>query len=429
MADIPELPSVPSIDQAKKRQYLVLAGVAVLIAVVGLGTLLMDAPGTPPTKSKSVTRDLKAPGQTISDQEVWIAKSEQRFKANEDLLRELQNKNKVLEVANSDLAARVQGGRIPSSLTGAVPPPMIPASSAASGAVQPLPPPPPYRVAGAGTTPSGMPSGPYQKTTPNQATSPSGGIFKVSLAAKTAGNPVLSGVTDASADSEKTERRRVGTWVPAGSFTRAVMLGGLDAPTGGQAQHDPHPVVMRLQDNSMLPNRFRTRTKECHLVGAGYGDIASERAYIRLETLSCVLKSGQVIETPVSGYVAGEDGKTGMRGRLVSKEGQLVAKGLIAGLLAGIGGGFAQTRTTLSTSPLGSTQTVDPSKIFEFGAYQGIGKAMDRLAQYYISMAEKIFPIVEIDAGRVVDAVFTKGVALDGDINNQASMLSNEEDI
>jgi conjugal transfer pilus assembly protein TraB len=41
-----------------------------------------------------------------------------------------------------------------------------------------------------------------------------------------------------------------------------------------------------------------------------------------------------------------------------------------------------------------------------------VGKAMDRLAQYYISLAEKLYPVVEVDAGRLVDVVITKGAML-----------------
>ena len=43
----------------------------------------------------------------------------------------------------------------------------------------------------------------------------------------------------------------------------------------------------------------------------------------------------------------------------------------------------------------------------------GVGKALDRLAQYYIKLAEQTFPIIEIDAGREVDVVLTKGVRIE----------------
>ena len=42
---------------------------------------------------------------------------------------------------------------------------------------------------------------------------------------------------------------------------------------------------------------------------------------------------------------------------------------------------------------------------------------MDRLAQYYITLAEKVFPVIEIDAGRTVDIVLTQGIALQGPLD------------
>jgi conjugal transfer pilus assembly protein TraB len=193
---------------------------------------------------------------------------------------------------------------------------------------------------------------------------------------------------------------------------RVALLGGLDAPTGGQAQNNPWPVLLRVQDNAFLPNRYRARVKECFLLGSGYGDISSERAYLRLESLSCVLNNGEVVDTPAKGYVVGEDGKAGMRGRLVSKQGQVLANALMTGIVAGIGQGFQQSATTYSTSALGTVGTVEPGKQFQAGVGAGVGKALDRLSQYYITLAEKMFPIIEVDAGRVVDVVLTKGVTL-----------------
>ena len=52
--------------------------------------------------------------------------------------------------------------------------------------------------------------------------------------------------------------------------------------------------------------------------------------YLRGETISCVREDGGVIETRLDSYAVGEDGKAGIRGRLVSKQGQLVAKSMMA---------------------------------------------------------------------------------------------------
>ena len=200
-------------------------------------------------------------------------------------------------------------------------------------------------------------------------------------------------------------------YVPAGSFVRVALLGGLDAPTGGQAQTNPHPILMRTQDNAFLPNRYRFEIKECFILASSHGDISSERAFARLENLSCVRRDGRAVDMAVKGYVVGEDGKAGMRGRLISKQGQILANALLAGIGSGIGQAFQNSATTQSISPLGSTSTVNQGQQFKNGISSGVGKTLDRLSQYYIDLAEKLFPVIEIDAGRTVEVVFTKGFA------------------
>ena len=121
---------------------------------------------------------------------------------------------------------------------------------------------------------------------------------------------------------------------------RVVLLAGLDAPTGGQAQNNPHPILMRVLDPAQLPNRYMADMKDCVVTANGYGDISSERAYIRTDRLSCIDQKGGAVDVSLKGYVAGEDGKAGMRGRLVSKQGQALANAFLAGIGSGIGQAF-----------------------------------------------------------------------------------------
>ncbi|MEQ1776633.1 MAG: TraB/VirB10 family protein, partial [Burkholderiales bacterium] len=276
---------------------------------------------------------------------------------------------------------------------------------------QRLPPPPPV-----------LPGRPGSVATPSAiAPIQTSGIVSIALSEPLSTKTTKGGEATKAGSAVVRDARR---YLPSGTFTRAVLLGGLDAPTGGQAQRNPQPVLLRLADNAVLPNHFRARVKECFVVGAGYGDVSSERAYIRTESLSCVTRDGTAIDIPIKGYVAGEDGKAGMRGRLVSKQGQILANALIAGVASGIGHAFQQGSTTYAISPLGSTSNVDSGKQLEAGLGTGVGKALDRLAQYYISLAEKVFPVIEIDAGRTVDVVLTTGVSLQGTLDD-ASQDSN----
>jgi conjugal transfer pilus assembly protein TraB len=210
----------------------------------------------------------------------------------------------------------------------------------------------------------------------------------------------------------KSQAKAADTFLPV-SFTRGVLLGGVDAPTGGQSQSNPHPIVIMLKDNSVLPNRFRGEYRECFVIAAAYGDISSERAYGRTESLSCVTRDGRALEVKIQGSIFGEDGKVGMRGRLVTKQGQMLANALMAGVVSGIGQGVSTANTTYSTTALGSVATSTGSDAMKAGIGGGVGKALDRLAQYYIKLAEQTFPIIEIDAGREVDVVLTKGVRIE----------------
>ena len=41
-----------------------------------------------------------------------------------------------------------------------------------------------------------------------------------------------------------------------------------------------------------------------------------------------------------------------------------------------------------------------------------MGSALDRLANYYMDMAEQTFPVLEVDAGRGVDLILNSGISL-----------------
>lgn len=209
----------------------------------------------------------------------------------------------------------------------------------------------------------------------------------------------------------KQETQKPSSRIPSGAFVRGILLSGLDAPTGGRAQSQPHPVLIRIVDKAILPNFYKSDIKDCFVIGAGYGDLASERAYIRLETISCVKKSGEVIERKVFGFVSGEDGKVGLQGRVVSKQGQVLARMLVAGFIDGISKIFQQSGTTVIVSPTGATQSIDPNQALRVGLAGGFSSAARELVEFYKKLAEETYPVVEINAGRNVDLVFLQSIS------------------
>ncbi|MBF2735043.1 MAG: TraB/VirB10 family protein [Betaproteobacteria bacterium AqS2] len=203
-------------------------------------------------------------------------------------------------------------------------------------------------------------------------------------------------------------------YIPGGSFMRAVILGGIDAPTGQVSRDNPHPVLLRIADHARLPNLARRDLRECLVLAAGYGDIASERALLRTERMSCQRPDRSFFDAPIRGFVVGEDGRAGLRGRLVTKQGQVLQRSL----LAGIGEGFStvfQNRYVRSSN-LGdpsATVDIDVRDYASASIASGASTALGRLADYYLRLADRVHPIIEIGAGRTVDIVLQEGVDLD----------------
>ena len=209
--------------------------------------------------------------------------------------------------------------------------------------------------------------------------------------------------------------------LPAGSLLSGQLITGLDVPTGQGARREPYPVLIRIKASAILPNRYRTNVRECFVLASGYGDLSSERAYLRSETLSCIFKHNskeQVIERPLEGYIAGEDGKAGLRGRLVSKQGQVMAKAAMAGFLSGVSEAFdIKPVPVFSVVPNQNGQIQSPfqsglngSEALQSSLIKGSNKALEKLADFYLKLADQMVPVIEISAERKVDLILTRGL-------------------
>ncbi|MBT0826883.1 conjugal transfer protein TraB [Campylobacter lari] len=198
--------------------------------------------------------------------------------------------------------------------------------------------------------------------------------------------------------------------LPTGTIIKAILLSGMDAPTMAQAKTSPLPVLMKVSDLSILPNRWSYNINECFLMGEGYGDLTSERAYIRINNISCITDKGEHIDMLMKGVATGEDGKLGLKGEVVTKQGALLARTLVAGFLEGVGESFAK-QNEIVTQGWGGTittnDTMSPSESIQAGAFQGLSKSAEKLADFYLKMADQVTPVIEISAGREIDVITT----------------------
>ena len=214
----------------------------------------------------------------------------------------------------------------------------------------------------------------------------------------------------APATQKSKKKRALEYYVPSGTFTKATLLNGMDAPASMKGKSNPYPALIRLTNLSFLPNEFRSSLKGCFIIAEGYGSLSSERVYIRTVNLSCVVRGGEYhVDVPLHGYIVGQHGKVGLRGKVVTKQGAILAREFAAGLLQGFGSIMSEQSMTTSMSALGSTSTINPSNIGQAAVGQGLTNAANNLSQFYIKMANSMVPVVEVGAGRNLTIVITKG--------------------
>ena len=206
-------------------------------------------------------------------------------------------------------------------------------------------------------------------------------------------------------------------YLPPNSYATAKVIVGVDASAGVTSQTDPLPVVLRITGpaRSVLHNGrvLTTRLEGCVVNGAARGDLSSEKVYVKLARMTCDQPGGRVAVSEVKGFISFA-GKSGVRGRVVSREGNLVSQALLAGVIGGFGRGFSANANSLFSAPKtnadGSRGSLSLGDIVGGGLGQGAGDAADTVSKYLIERAEQYQPVVEMPTGITVEIVFLDGV-------------------
>ena len=364
----------------KQRQYIILAVVLTIVGMVGLLIhLFSGSESTDKSKQEKLsTTEFVSPIENVNTQSVWIERAQNQLKDQQRQTDELKktitqlkdDKNKA-ENDPKYLALKEQVELLQKSLEEKQP--QSPTAMAGSTSYQ-------------------------------------GNVFPTSPGADTSQSPpdLANQVEAAGIDNDELDLKPTGsvrpkknadTYVPAGTFAEAIMLGAADASAGVNGSANPSPLLFRIVANGTLPNHQKSHLKDCVVTAAVVGDISSERGEIRIERMSCTYPNGEIVEQQVQGTVFGMDAKNGVRGNPVWREGALLMRAALAGTISGIGSGISQSYTTNAISPLGTTQTVSGGDIFKYGAAQGASNAMAKLADYNIRRAEQYHPVIQLSAG------------------------------
>ena len=392
-------------DVSRRWWYVLIGSVLFLIVVITLMSKKQTLP--PPKKAVAPAFDLTPTGVA---QRSWEAQSQTQIQALKDQSAGLKATVSGLKTEISQLQQTLSHARnnasIPSSGAGAAelpppppPPPPVPSSSLVSGTSgtgAQAPPPmnaPPLENGGSGQS---SPTGPYVFAPPAAKAASGAQAARSIKTAVTTNAPSGTGI------------------LLTGSFVKVALLNGVDAGTSSQTRSNPEPVLLRVQDNAVLPGAAQFRLRSCFMLGSAYGSLSSERVYIRLAELSCVDRRHKlVLSQPVRGYVVDSDSMLGLRGEVIDRQGAKIGKALLAGFAQGLANAFGGAQGTTTMSTLGTMSTISGSAAIRAAGLGGAATASSQLAQFYLQQAESIFPVIRVAGGRLATAVFTENTPLE----------------
>ena len=406
---------------AVRRRQLLLFSVAAAVLLVAVAAWLGMGGGKPSAPQSGIEAGIVEPDAA---EKVWTRRSEARLGGIETQIRELRQEARTLRADNDRLRAKLESdaanarevidrqAALIDELKRGLQPPAQPGNaspgSPASGAY--------FRAqgnapSGARTQPAAPVSRPMIETFELEGEPQSSAADPRNGASLPRTGPEL--VADAVA-------KPVSVWLPAGAHAEAVVLAGVDASAGVSSQGDPRPVLLRITGPAWTAAEDGTALQVdvdgCTVTGAAHGDLSSEKVYVRFRTMTCAgPEPGTVIETDVAGFVAGS-GKTGVRGPVVSREGALVEKAFLAGLVSGVGQGVSQALQPQAVATGGGAAVANTalSDIGRAGLGAGASSAGQKVADYMIRRAEQYQPVIQLQAGTKVTLVFLEGARIDG---------------
>ncbi len=201
-------------------------------------------------------------------------------------------------------------------------------------------------------------------------------------------------------------------YIPEGVYLDGILVTGISVSTSLATRENPTPVTFRVTGQGNLSKDFKIDVRTCKITGSSYGDLSSERAIIRLETMTCTDKvTKDIVTTKIAGIVYGDDGFNHIKGDVVQTSDKFVKNAMLGGMLSG----FSQNMKGMdqfAITGLGSiaTQRKDAGDMLKSSAFGGVSSAAEKIADYYLKQAESMSPVLQVPGGVKVNLSFTKGV-------------------
>ena len=209
---------------------------------------------------------------------------------------------------------------------------------------------------------------------------------------------------------------RKAVFISPGDAVPVELLTGVNAPVDGT----PYPVIFRLSGPISGPDGSILDLGEARIIAAAQGSEVDSRVLFRLTNLSMRHNDGRRSTMSIDGWIVGEDGVRGLKGKLIDKLGSLIA----ATATGSFAGAFADNAINGNSVDVDNSSGVNISgDALENSAADGVGAGMQKLVDVLIDRYESLVPVVEILSRRQAVAVFSQPVEVteceNGDCNSE----------
>ncbi len=208
------------------------------------------------------------------------------------------------------------------------------------------------------------------------------------------------------------------TFISPGDAVQLRLLTGVAAPVDGT----PYPVMFKLLGPVSGPDGSALDLGEGRIVAAAQGSETDGRVVYRLTDLAFRNSDGRRSVVKIDGWVVGEDGIRGMRGKVIDKLGQVILATMAYSGAAATGDAVLrryQNNFNTNNSFLGiapgqrrNSAAVDLSlngNDLDLATASALTDGGIRVTQLLLDKYEKMVPVVEVNSGRDVVAVFSRG--------------------
>ncbi len=197
----------------------------------------------------------------------------------------------------------------------------------------------------------------------------------------------------------KHQRVEEGVTLPTGSYVKAKLMTGVDAPEG-----KTYPVLLALDYSYIGPNKHKVDLSGCFMIAKSSPSMATERINFQATRLSCVSKKGKFFERKVNGFIADDSDNTfAVKAKLNSKQSRVAQMAFLKSVVDGVGDIISRRSQNIGGSNPDSANTI---------VQNGAQGAAAKVSDWYLKQATSLIPTLAVHSGQDVWIVMQEKVLL-----------------